>query len=30
VDTLASEWGVWRNGRTCVWFELDTAASSVR
>ena len=26
VDTLAREWGVRKNGRTCVWFELDTVA----
>jgi anti-sigma regulatory factor (Ser/Thr protein kinase) len=29
VDTLARDWGVRSNGRTCVWFELDTTASSV-
>jgi anti-sigma regulatory factor (Ser/Thr protein kinase) len=29
VDTLAREWGVRSNGHTCVWFELDTATSSV-
>jgi anti-sigma regulatory factor (Ser/Thr protein kinase) len=28
VDQLASRWGVDRDGRFCVWFELDLAAPS--